>query len=289
MTPTIVALVLVSAALHPLREFCIKGNATPEGVALAVFIQFFVLAGLHTWIQGYDPWSAFQVWPMMLISGLGILFYFWCIVMTLRSGDLSVYYPITRSSPLFVVIIGFFFFGHQYSAGMLAGIALVLISAFLLQYRPGSRFFSEPATLTVATLAMCVNGVIALADAEAMKQVEPAAYLFVQYIFLVPAMTLIFLTMRPAGHTVVEYLFVGWTRTLGRFLIAGTTSYASYLLILLAFQLGGNVAAVSAVRQISIPLSVLMGCLIFKEQRMTARLAWSVLLALGVVWIIFSK
>jgi uncharacterized membrane protein len=275
--------------LHPLREFCIKGTTTPEGITLAVVIQFWVLAGLHTWFEGHDPWSAFQVWPMMLISGLAILFYYWCIVMTYRSGDLSVYYPITRSSPLFVVIVGFFLFGHQYSASMLAGIVLVLIGAFLLQYRPGSRLFSQPGTLTVATLAMCANGVIALADAEAMKEVEPAAYMFVQYIFLVPAMTLIFLGSQPAGRTVAQQFFAGWARTPGYFLTAGTASYISYLLILMAFQLGANVAAVSAVRQISIPFSVVMGCLIFNEQRITARLAWSMLLGLGVVTIIFSR
>ena len=288
MTPTIVALVLVSAVLHPLREFFIKGNTTPEGVILAVIIQTCVLAGLHAWFEGQDPWSTFRVWPMMLISGLGVLFYYWCIVKTLKSGDLSVYYPIYRSAPLFVVIVGFFLFGHRYSASMLAGIALVLIGAFLLQYRPGSRFFSQPATLTVATLAMCAGGLVSLADAEAMKEVEPAAFMFVQNIFLIPAMTLVMLTLRPAGHTVVEHLFVGWTRTPGRFLIAGSMSYASYYLILVAFKVGGDVAAVSAVRQISIPLSVLMGCLIFKEQRLIARLAWSLLLAVGVVVIIIS-
>ena len=119
--------------------------------------------------------------------------------------------------------------------------------------------------------------------------VEPAAYLFVQYIFLVPAMTLVFLALRPGGPTVVEHLFVGWVRTPGSFLVAGIASYASYYLILVAFQLGADVAAVSAVRQISIPFSVLMGCLIFGERRMNARLAWSLLLALGVVVIIFSK
>ena len=74
-----------------------------------------------------------------------------------------------------------------------------------------------------------------------------------------------------------------------RFVIAGVTAYASYYLILWVFQLGANVAAVSAVRQISIPASVVMGCMIFKEERMTARLAWSVLLAMGIVVIIFAK
>ena len=289
MTATILTLVLASATLHPLREFFIKGDATPSGVTLAVVFQFCVLAGIHTWAEGTDPWTAFRVWPAMLVSGLGILFYYWCLVMTLRTGDLSIYYPITRSSPLFVVVVGFLFLGHSYSMTMLAGIGLVLVGAFLLQFRPGSHLFSQPATLILATLAMCTHGVITLADAEAMKEVTPEAYMFVQYIFLTPGMALVFLSTRPPEQSVYQHLFSGWARTSQRFIIAGVTAYASYYFILWAFQLGANVAAVSAVRQISIPASVLMGCLIFKEERMTARLAWSLILALGVVVIVFSN
>ena len=129
MTATILILVLVSAALHPLREFFIKGDATPSGVTLAVVVQFCLLAGLQTWIEGADPWIAFQVWPNMLLSGLATMFYYWCVVLTLRTGDLSIYYPITRSSPLFVVVAGFLFLGHSYSPIMLSGIGLVLVGA----------------------------------------------------------------------------------------------------------------------------------------------------------------
>ncbi len=289
MTATILALVLASAALHPLREFFIKGDATPSGVTLAVVFQFCILAGLQTWIEGTDPWTAFQVWPAMLVSGLATLFYYWCLVMTLRTGDLSIYYPITRSSPVFVVVAGFLFLGHSFSPMMLSGIGLVLVGAFLLQYRLGSHLFSQPKTLILATLALCAHGVITLADAEAMRVVEPASYMFVQYFFLIPGMALVFLSTTPPELSLYRHLLSGWVRTPVRFVITGVAAYASYYFILRAFQLGANVAAVSAVRQISIPASVLMGCLIFKEERMTARLAWSGLLAMGVVVIVFSK
>jgi hypothetical protein len=42
------------------------------------------------------------------------------------------------------------------------------------------------------------------------------------------------------------------------------------------------------VRLISIPLSVLLGCLIFKEERLTTRLAWSLLLTVGIIVILYS-
>ncbi len=43
------------------------------------------------------------------------------------------------------------------------------------------------------------------------------------------------------------------------YLAGGTANYVSYYLIFVAFSLGGNVAAVTAVRQASIPFAVLIG------------------------------
>jgi uncharacterized membrane protein len=60
------------------------------------------------------------------------------------------------------------------------------------------------------------------------------------------------------------------------------------VLILFAFQAGGEVAAVSATRQASIPISVILGALVLKEERLLARLAWSLLLAGGVVLIMLG-
>jgi hypothetical protein len=56
--------------------------------------------------------------------------------------------------------------------------------------------------------------------------------------------------------------------------------------MLSAFQLGGNVAALSAARQASIPISVLIGGLLLKEINTLGRLTWSLILALGIAVII---
>ena len=74
-----------------------------------------------------------------------------------------------------------------------------------------------------------------------------------------------------------------------RFFLAGFTAYASYLLILYSFRMGANVAAVSAIRQISIPFSVLIGGFYLFEKLMNYRLFWSLLLTLGVIIIIVAS
>ena len=288
MSIHIVLLVVISSLLHPLRIFLIKGDSTPEGLTLSVVIIFGFMSFFQIILMGINPWKVFEIWPLIAISSLGLLFHFWCIVKSLRVGDFSVNYPIIRSSPLFVVVVGYIFLNHNYSMEILLGIAIVIISAFMIQYTPGGKYFNKPASLLLAVLAMCFHGIITLADAEAMKYVEPAAFLFIQYLFVTPAMALMFVLTRPSGKNIYEYLFLGWINKPLRFFLAGFTAYISYLLILYSFRMGANVAAVSAIRQISIPFSVLMGGFFLLEKKMNYRLFWSLLLTLGVIIIIVS-
>ena len=289
MSISIVLLVVISALLHPLRVFLIKGDSTPEGLTLSVVIIFGCMSFFQIILMGINPWKVFEIWPLIAISSLGLLLHFWCIVKSLRVGDFSVNYPIIRSSPLFVVVAGYIFLNHHYSMEILMGIAIVIIGAFMIQYTPGGKFFSKPASLLLAVLAMCFHGIITLADAEAMKYVEPAAFLFIQYLFVTPALALIFILTRPSGENIYEYLFLGWKNKPLRFFLAGFTAYISYLLILYSFRMGANVAAVSAIRQISIPFSVLMGGFFLLEKKMNYRLFWSLPLTLGVIIIIVSS
>lgn len=284
----IIAVILLSAALHPFREFWIKGNSGPESLTLAVVIVFTVLSAIHATALGLDLSSAVSVWPLVVVSAVSVVTFYWFLLRTFAHGDLSVYYPITRSSPLFVVIAGSLFLDHSYSALLLLGVALVLVGAFFLQYERGARLLSQPTTLLMAVMTMSVQGVTILADAEAMNTVEPAAFLFAAYLLITPGVALVFAVTRPSSRSLGSHLFGGWRHQPLRFLAAGTSCYLSYYLLLVAFQIGAGVAAASAVRQVSIPISVLMGGMLFGEARMMGRLGWSFVLAIGVAVIILS-
>ena len=73
------------------------------------------------------------------------------------------------------------------------------------------------------------------------------------------------------------------------YLKIGVLCYFSYLLILLAYQDGGEVAAVNAVRQASIPFSVILGGMWLKEADMGQRILASLLLAAGIVVIVLVR
>lgn len=285
-----VALVVITSALiHPLREFFIKDNRYPEGLTFSVIAMFGLISGIQVLVTGANPWAAAAVWPAVAVSGLSVILFYYCTINALRHGDLSIYYPIIRSSPLFVVVAGFLLLGQRYSSELLIGVVVVVIAAFFLQYRRGVRLLDQPKALAMALLAMSAHGALTLADAEALRVVTPMEFFFFLYLFVVPVAGVMLAMTRPGGRSVGEHLFAGWRVTPGRYLLAGCTSYLSYYLILTAFHMGGNVAAVSALRQISIPVSVFLGGMLLSETRMGGRLAWSIMLAIGVVIIIVSK
>ena len=133
MPVEVALLVVASALIHPLRELLIKDNRYPEGLTFGVIAAFGVFSGIQVFLTGADPWAALAVWPAVLISGAGVVLFYYCTISTLRHGDLSVYYPIIRSSPLFVVVVGFLLLGQHYSSALLAGVVVVLVAAFFLQ------------------------------------------------------------------------------------------------------------------------------------------------------------
>ena len=141
-----------------------------------------------------------------------VVLYFQFTVMCVKLGDVSVYYPIMRSSPLFVVLVGYFVLGQRYPLVLLAGIAIVLVAAFLLQYeRGGARVFDHWRALALAFASMCAHGALTLVDAEAMRSVRPEQYFLVmQPLVVLPGMAVLLVATRPRGRGAVEHLFAGW-------------------------------------------------------------------------------
>lgn len=103
---------------------------------------------------------------------------------------------------------------------------------------------------------------------------------------LSPFIVLLFYYVMP---TRIEWPpFTHWRHGCFRYLMGGASLYLSYYLLLIALSLGGDVAAVTAVHQASIPLAVLIGGTLLSEAAMPQRLLFSLVIACGIVIIIFS-
>ncbi|WP_306115718.1 MULTISPECIES: hypothetical protein [unclassified Roseovarius] len=285
MSFVIVSLVLTSAVMHPLWNVLLKKYPDPQLGYLFLTATMGLCALCHGLVVGADFSAALAVWPLIGASLCGQILYGTCLTATLSRGDLSAYYPIIRSSPVFVVLVSFVLFGQTYPWTVLLGIFMAVTGGFMLLYRRGSRILEDWRALALALLAMCGTGIYSLADAGAMKTIEPQVLvalvegplvLFYGALWLRQRSTRTVTPQRPGNFS--------WLHII----LPGALAYSSYYLILIAYQLGGDVAAVTSMRQASIPISVLLGGLFLREGAMARRLFAAGLLALGIVVIALS-
>ncbi|MGE0613319.1 MAG: hypothetical protein AB7G34_07100 [Hyphomicrobiales bacterium] len=279
MSLEILALVLASATLHPVWNLLLKKEPDPELTYLILTAMIFLLGLVQALASGDDFSLALGVLPLLALSWAGQVLYGVCLTATLQRGDLSTYYPIIRASPLFVVAVGVLVLGRHYPWPVLLGIVMAVTGGFLLLYRRGTHFLDDPKTLGLALLAMSGTGIYSLADAQMMQTLTPQLQMCFVEGLLVPFYLLRYL-VRSRGRVIVDDRPL--LKRLVLLALPGILAYVSYYLILLAFQWGGEVAAVTAVRQASIPISVALGGLFLREGAMLRRFGAAALLALGI-------
>ena len=133
---------------------------------------------------------------------------------------------------------------------------------------------------------MAGHGTGAIVDGYAVQIIDPAVWFFWNWLLLVPVLLLLFRYV--AADQFVWPPFVHWRGAWRRYLLVGGTLYASYYLMLLVYNMGGNVAAATAVRQASIPFAVLIGGIMLAEEAMRRRLLFSLVIVVGIALIVLS-
>lgn len=235
---------------------------------------------VHGLIVGADFSAVFGVLPLVALSVFGQLLYGNGLTATLKRGDLSMYYPIIRASPIIVVAISVIFLGKSYAPITLLGILLVVCGVFLILYRRGSNFLENPSALVFAVVALIGSGLYSLADAQMMKSISPQVLVFVIDGLVAPVYVVQWYKKRHVGSRAPTKFLTVNTLWL---LLPGLVCYASYYLILFAYQLGGDVASVTALRQASILISVVLGGMFLREGAIIRRFIAAGIIVSGIV------
>ena len=131
MTLHAALLVLFSALLHPVRDLILKGHPYPESAYLAVTAAWVAIAFAHTVAAGTPLTLPAGTWQLVVASAACLTAYYFGTMAALKTGDLSIYYPIIRSSPLLIVVLSWMAGGAQYAQPVLAGIVLVVLAGFM--------------------------------------------------------------------------------------------------------------------------------------------------------------
>ncbi len=293
MTGLELGMVLLSALLHAAWNLFAKGSRDPMSFSLVLsVVPALLLLGL---LPFFDPSEVpVAVWKLLAMTGVAHGLYFFFLTRAYEKGDLTLVYPISRSAPALVTLAAVLLLGDVISPVGAIGIAIVVLSMWLVQTDGRVRWhgFVEPGTLH-AYFALLATVCFSLIDKHAMAIFSeapwsspiPKAVLY--YFLLCGAASFIFVPsalrhLRPGAFREVA------TREGGRAMLSVVVSFASYALILEALRTA-SVSYVTATRQTSVLFAVGLGMVVLHERPGRPRIIGAIGTVAGVVLIALSS
>ena len=281
--------VLLSALLHASWNASIKGSGSPVAFLYwMIALSCVVLGPGLFWVVLSEV--TLRIWAWILISGFVHGFYALFLSRAYERGDLSLVYPISRSTPALVPLIAVPFLGERITLAGGAGIGIVVISLWLIQSHSKSfrwrDLLRHDNVFAYCTLLATVA--YSFTDASVMRQLDnvqwsgamPRALFF----FLTQAaVQLVFFTFL-ARNTLKDDLRSTLSRSKGTLLVATLVCVASYWLILEAMR-RAPVSYIVAVRQSSVLFAFLIAVIWLKERPTRLRVLGMVGTVVGVALI----
>ena len=121
--------------------------------------------------------------PLIFISACGLTLYYYGTLNAMSQGNLSIYYPIVRSSPIAIFIFSWLFLDTEYTDLTVFAIFLIVIGASMLQ-KSKFGFFVNNKALLFALMAMMGSAAYSLSDAITVQKIKPSLLLFYCYILV---------------------------------------------------------------------------------------------------------
>ena len=221
-------------------------------------------------------------WLVMIISAIVHVGYSLALGAAYKTGDLSVVYPVSRSAPIFVLIIAVIFLGERVTAPGVLGILIVVAGVMIMGWKgvkkdqlPDFRSLITSRSYLLAILVALIVALYSIFDKIGVRYVDPFVFL---YLMLIPRFVMFFpyvmkvkrdKVMLEIKENPLLIVAVGILRLLG------------YFLVLVAMRMS-PVSYIISARQISIVGGVILGTLVLKESYGRIRLLASILIFLGI-------
>lgn len=290
MTYSAFILIAFSGIMHSLYNFLIKqsGNKT-----VFIWWMFLCSTGLFTallpFLPGPFPRPNIDIALLAVAGAFCFVLYHLFSGRAYQSGDLSLSYPLTQTSMVYVPFWGVMLLSEQLSRIGFVGITVVVAGGYLLQMRRVSfqellRPFGslvEP-SVQAALAAGFVYSLGAIVDKIGVTSYPP---LYFTYLLVVSMLVLMTLNILRRCH---RYRIISEWRDNRRMVLAGgPLMMASFI----SFRYGLALSPMSyavPVRQSSIVAGVLIGALILGESCGRIRFIASLLILAGICLIRFS-
>jgi len=276
-------LVIASAVSHAFWNVLAK-----RGRDKWVFMWWMTFTSLFTMLPVFffilGDWSlSLAAVPYLVVSGIAEAFYFISLGKAYELGDLSVVYPLARSSPLFVFVLAVVFLGEDVSLWGVSGILLVVLGVYMIHMKDLSmREFMRPITSLrspasqfALVTAFCTS-IYSLVDKLGVAVVPPLTYALWFEVFVLAFLTPLVLWKRRWGEIAAE-----WRGNEKKILVSGFLMRSGYVLVLVALSMA-QVSYVLALRQLSVVIGVALGVGLLGEKYGGIRLLSSIVIFMGV-------
>ena len=280
-------LIIISAAMHALWNLLVKRS---HHKTVFIWWMFIASGGLFTVVilTLSQPFQMpdFHTILMVTIGAICFVLYHLFNGRAYRGGDLSVVYPLSQTSMIYVPIWGVVLLGEKLSLFGVSGIVLVICGTYSVQMQKLSwaeivrpfRNLKSPSVRDALTAGF-IYSIGSLAEKSGVKSYSPLYFTYILVMIMLFLMS--FNILRPKYRRMIGAEFRQHWRLI---LCSGPIMMASFL----TFRYGLNLSQVSyavPVRQVSIVMGVLIGILFLKESYGRIRLVSALFIMAGVALI----
>ena len=260
--------VILSAALHATWNYLLRragGSRTVAALSIVVEALLLLPLALVVLVSSGGVGGSQFLLAIVVAAALALANYA-ALMAAYRRADLSLAYPVARGGVfLFLPLLGFLVFGERLDGRGWLAVAMIVTGIMLL---PLTRFdraalgdlgrHLRGSAMGFALLAAAATAGYTVWDKYAIGFLDTFLY-FAGYTLLLGVWFAIALARSPRRDVLVQFRTHRGTIVIVGFLIA-----ASYLLVLIALR-DGMSTQVLAVRQLSIPIGVLLGWRLLRE------------------------
>lgn len=276
-------LVIISGLIHPLWNMLLKKSEDKVIFYLNIHIVFTLLFSFILFLYPLGD-VTFLGWVFVVLSAFAHFFYQIFLCRTYELGDMSLTYPIVRSAPVFVLIMGLIFLKEIPSNGALIGIIIVMLGTQIINQKSLSismvlaplRHINRK-TMSFAGLTAFSSACYSVVDKRGVLEIDPI--LFFYLFFAISGFLFLghLLFLRERRKRYFEIL----SKDKFKIALAAILEFSSYILILYAFRIS-NIAYIVALRQISVVFGALYGIWFLKEKYGKVRFIGSMVIFIGI-------
>ena len=282
MSTNIVLIVIFASLIHAFWNLLVKKSSSPELLlCLSKITESVLFLGPFIYLFAQNPYTFVDLkWILGASVFVSLNYYF--LAKSYKYLDMTIAYPITRCSTLFLPLIAYIFIGEKLNAYGYIAIGLVTIGVATIQLRSYSlteidSYFNALKTkgFLYALLTALTVAAYTVWDKVAISNMPSFQY-FYSYTFLT---SILLFTLNSRKFNVIEMVQLFRQETGAIFLVA-ISNTVGYLLILYALS-HSDASIVGTLRQTSLVFGFILGYFWLSERVLVPRIVSLVLIIAG--------